>query len=168
MTDRQDRFAPLGAVALAFAEPGQPDAGFRALDRAMGDTFGHRLFTVLVLHGSDGEVERRYSNRPDAYPVSGRKRMGESPWFGAVLAARRPWLGRTMADIRWAFPDHALIGSLGCGSCMNLLVTYDDVLLGTVNLLHEEGFYTEADLTAAAPFAQMAVPALLRAAGRTG
>jgi hypothetical protein len=66
-----------------------------------------------------------------------------------------------MDDIRWAFFDHELIASLGCGSCMNLLVIHDGVLLGTINMLHEEGYYSEADLAVAAPFAQLLIPAFL-------
>ena len=40
------------------------------------------------------------------------------------------------------FPDHAKIWSLGCGSVINTPVIVADQMLGTVNLLHEEQYYT--------------------------
>ena len=161
MTTRPDPWPPLATAAAALAEPGQPETAFRALDTALGAVIGHKLFTTMVLHHTTGEAERRYSNQPVAYPVSGRKSMGDTPWFRTVVQAKKPWLGRTMDDIRWAFFDHELIASLGCGSCMNLLVIHDGVLLGTINMLHEEGYYSEADLAVASPFAQLLVPAFL-------
>jgi hypothetical protein len=161
MTTRPDPWPHMAKAAAALAEPGQPETAFRALDTALGAVIGHKLFTTMVLHHTTGEAERRYSNQPVAYPVSGRKSMGDTPWFRTVVQAKKPWLGRTMDDIRWAFFDHELIASLGCGSCMNLLVIHDGVLLGTINMLHEEGYYSEADLAVASPFAQLLVPAFL-------
>ena len=93
--------------------------------------------------------------------MKGRKAMGPTPWGERVLAGKRPYLGRTLDDIRWAFYDQELIESLGCGSVINLLVMYGGTLLGTVNMLHEEGYYTDEDLETGVPFAALLVPALL-------
>ena len=38
---------------------------------------------------------------------------------------------------------------------------YDGILLGTVNMLHEEGYYTDDDLDTGVPFAALLAPALL-------
>jgi hypothetical protein len=42
----------------------------------------------------------------------------------------------------------------------------DDRLLGTINLLHEEGWYDGADVPTGLAFAALAVPAYLLAASR--
>ena len=165
-----ERLAALTDCAAAMGLPGQPKAGFDAMEAALGRLIGHKLFTLMILDEGAGEAERVYSNQPDAYPVLGRKPLGAmTDWGRHVIEGRRPYLGHTAADIRWAFFDHELIASLGCGSVLNLLVMHDGRLLGTVNMLHEEGYYREADLDAGAPFAQLLAPSYLRLiASKTG
>ena len=87
--------------------------------------------------------------------------MGGTPFAEAVLKARKPFVGRTKADIEWAFFDYELIFSLGLGSVINCLVIHDGKLLGTMNLLHEEHYYREKDLETAAPLTALLVPGLL-------
>ncbi len=157
-----ERLAALSECAAAMGRPGQPRTGFDAVEVALGRLIGHRLFTLMILDEAAGEAERVYSNQPEAYPVLGRKPLGAlTDWGQHVIEGRRPYLGRTAGDIRWAFFDHELIASLGCGSVINLLVMHDGQLLGTVNLLHEEGHYCEADLDIGAPFAQLLAPLYL-------
>ena len=160
---RADPLPHLAAVAAALAAPGQPDAAFRALDRAMDAVIGHKLFTVLRHHPASSESERRYTNQPKAYPVGGRKPVIPSPWTEQVFGRREPYIGRTAADIRAVFFDHELIASLGCDSVLNLPVVHDVRVLGTVNLLHEAGWYDESDLPVGRLFAALAVPAYLTA-----
>jgi hypothetical protein len=149
------------AAAAALGRPGQPDAFFRALDQAMGAVLGHKLFTVLAHHPAAGESERRYSSRPEAYPVGGRKPLPPSDWARRVFGEQQAFIGRSAADLERVFPDHALIESLGCASVLNLPVRYDGRILGTVNLLHEEAWYDEADVPLGLGFAALAAPALL-------
>jgi len=151
----------LAEVAAALALAGQPGATFRALDRALAATLGHKLFTLLLYHPDSGESERVYSNRPDAYPVGGRKPLNPTFWTEQVLRAQRPYLGRAAADIEAVFFDHALIAALGCESVLNLPVVFDGRTLGTINLLHEADRYRDADIPAASLFAALAVPAFL-------
>jgi hypothetical protein len=135
----------LARVAEALAQPGQPRALFQALDRAIGATLGHRLFTVLRYHPDAQESERLYTSQGTA----------------RVFGERRPYIGRTAADIRACFPDAELILSLGCESVLNLPVVFDGRVLGTVNLLHEAGWYDEGDLPLGLTFAALAVPGYL-------
>lgn len=141
------------------AAPGQPETLYRALDSTTKSRVGHKLFTLLYVDGS--EVARVYSNQPEAYPVFGRKPMGPTPWGAHVMDGRRPFLGRDMEAIRWAFFDHALIASLGCGSVINIPIVYDDKTIGTMNLLDAEFHYTEADVAKVAELAPLLIPAFL-------
>jgi hypothetical protein len=152
----------LDAVASAVAATGQPDTAFAALDRAMGAAIGHKLFTILLFHPASGESERFYTNQPAAYPVGGRKPLNETFWSRQVLGEFRPYIGRNYDDIRAVFFDHELIRSLGCESIINLPVVYDGKPLGTINLLHEAGWYGEQHIPLGRVFAQLAAPVMLR------
>ncbi|CAN7677797.1 GAF domain-containing protein [Neorhizobium sp. LjRoot104] len=144
-----------------FAEPGQPNFFFDALDASLSRHVGHRLITLLYKDGD--EVARVYSNMPDVYPVFGRKPMGATPWGDLVLRRQQPFLGRDREALKWAFFDHELITSLGLDSAINIPVVYDGETIGTINLLHEEFFYEEKHVEIARRFAPLLIPAFLEA-----
>jgi len=151
----------LCAVALAHDRIDQPDAVFAALDRALRTAIGHRLFTILAYDGETSEAARLYSNQPESYPAGGRKRLAAGPWTEAVLDRGEAYIGRTRDDISAVFADHALIASLGCASVLNMPIRWRGRTLGSLNLLHEAGWYDADDVAACRPFAQLALPALL-------
>lgn len=134
---------------------------FIQLERTLADDIGFRLFTVLLVDLPD--VVRLHSSNSKDYPVTGRKRMGPTPWGAHVIVAGEPWLGHTPSDLEWAFPDHALIASLGCGCCINIPVQHDGQTIGTLNLLDVEQRYTADHLTRAQKYTDRVVP-LLKAA----
>jgi hypothetical protein len=150
------------SVAAASADGGQPGPLFAALDRATGQAIGHRLFTILVVHPGAQESQRYYSNMPKEYPVGGRKPINHTHWFQRVLGRGETYIGRTYDDIRDVFFDHELIRSLGCESVLNVPVRWDGASIGTINLLHEAGFYTDTDIPAAQVFAALAAPGLMK------
>ena len=156
-----DPRAHLEAVAAVATVPGQPDAVFGALEAALGAVLGHRLFTLMRYHADTGDCERIYTTHPTQYPVGGRKALNRTPWTERVLRRQQPYVGRTAADVRAVFFDHALIASLGCGSVLNVPVVWDGRTLGTINLLHEEGWYDEGDAPVGLLFAALAIPAYL-------
>ena len=132
--------------------------GFRELERQLSEVIEFRLFTVLQVDLP--EVVRLYSSNREAYPVTGRKLMGPTPWGAYVIIEGQPWLGHTAADLKWAFADHALIASLGCGSCLSIPVRENDQTLGTLNILDAEGCYTQDDLIRSSAYATSAIPLL--------
>ncbi|MCF3933142.1 GAF domain-containing protein [Acuticoccus sp. M5D2P5] len=154
------------AILQSQALPGQPDATFKAMERFTHRLVGHKLFTLLYVDGD--EVARCYSNRPDEYPVAGRKPMGKTPWGDHVLAGRAPYLGADKAGIRWAFFDHVQIEGMGLGSVINIPVIYDEAVIGTMNLLDAEHHYKRSDVDLLTPLAPLLIPAFLtaRAAAR--
>jgi hypothetical protein len=158
---RVDPGPHLAAVAAVATLAGQPRALHGALDAALGAVLGHRLFTLMRFHADSGESERIYTTHPREYPVGGRKALNATPWTEQVLRRQQPYLGRTPADVRAVFFDHALIASLGCGSVLNLPVAWNGRVLGTINLLHEAGWYDEGDAPIGLVFAALAIPAYL-------
>ena len=137
---------------------------FDALEQDIAQNIGFRLFTVLLVDLP--EVVRLHSSNLVEYPISGRKLMGPTPWGTHVITQGNTWLGQGAADIEWAFPDHALIASLGCGSCLSIPVRHDGQTLGTLNILDAEGRYNDDHLRRAASYATRSVP-LLQAAMTT-
>ncbi|WP_342362195.1 GAF domain-containing protein [Terrarubrum flagellatum] len=156
----------LEEAAALLGEVGQPQTLYRWLDEKTKSLVGHKLFTLLYVDGE--EVARVYSSQPDSYKLAGRKRMGPTPWGDLVIRKRTPWLGRTMEDIRWAFPDHALIESLGCASCINIPIVYNAATIGTMNILDVANAYDEKSLALVAPYAMLLIPAYLNAARGIG
>jgi len=153
-------------VIAAHAEPDQPGATLRALDRALAAVPGHILFTVLVHHPGRRENERFYTNMPEAYPVGGCKPVTDSAWMRRVIEAGQPYIGRTRDDIKDVFFDHELIWSLGCESVLNMPVRWAGETLGTLNLLHRAGFYGDQHLVGVQLLGHLALPALLGIARR--
>ena len=152
-------------AALLAAQRGspQPQRIYEALAQVMGDEIGHILFTVLYQHQEPRELERLYTNQPEAYPVSGRKQIVPSAWTEQVLDRGEPYIGVNADDIRKAFPDHKTIEDLGCASVLNIPLVFDGAVLGSINLLHEEGFYKPHHIAPARLLASFALPALVLA-----
>ena len=156
-----DQMPGIEDVIAAHRDTDQPGATFRAVDAALAAAPGHILFTILVHHPGLRESERFYSNMPDAYPVGGRKPVTDSPWMQRVVHGGEPYIGRTREDIREVFYDHELIWSLGCESVLNMPVRWAGQTLGTLNLLHRAGFYTEDHVAHVREVAHLALPGLL-------
>lgn len=125
---------------LARAET--PDAAWAALERLARETVGARLFTVMTLDMEGMLARRAYTSHPADYPTSGTKPIERNQWFEQVVDHGGPFVANSLAAIAQVFPDHALIGSLGCGAVINLPVVEDGRVTATINLLDAEGLYT--------------------------
>jgi len=158
---RFDLAAALADIGPALRAPGQPEAGFAAFSDHCHARAGHRLLTLLAWMEADNDVQRIWSSNPADYPTAARKQMGVTEWGARVLHRRELWMGRTAADIRWAFPDHALIERLGCASCIHALVEWDGQLLGVVSMLDSENAYTEADMAGLNAIAPLLAPGFM-------
>ncbi len=165
---RPDPLPLLLDASAALADSGQPRPLYEALDRATEKAIGHKLFTLLVVDAPKREVARVYTSNPKAYPVGGRKPLQMTGWGEQVIVGKRPYIGRTAEDIQWAFFDHALIASLGLASVLNVPVVHDGRCIGTMNLLHQAGWYADADASLGRLFAALLVPAFAAEQGRLG
>ncbi|MEX0954961.1 MAG: GAF domain-containing protein [Rhizobiaceae bacterium] len=133
-------YAPF-VEALAFVN--QPDATFEAMWRLTSETLGVKLFTLMSFDRGAGVAERFYSNMPDAYPVSGTKPMNITDWGRHVLEEQQVFVANDIEGIAEVFFDHELIRSLGCESVINIPVVIGGAVAGTINCLHEAGYYTD-------------------------
>lgn len=144
--DKPDHIEFYSALAAADA---QPKTTFDALWHLTAETVGAKLFTLMSFDQKTGVAERFYSNMPEAYPVSGTKPVNPTHWSRQVLQEQRTFVANDIGGIAEVFYDHELIKSLGCESVMNIPVVIAGQVAGTVNCLHEAGFYTDEKVRAA-------------------
>ena len=121
---------------------------------------GTRLFTVTALDDVAGLHRRLYTSHPVEYPAHGTKPLDRDGWYDACIAARQTFIANTPPEFARYFFDHALITSLGLGSCINIPVTDRTHVLGTVNLLAEAHHFTPARLAAYQALVEAARPGL--------
>ena len=115
---------PFETCLAALQQPGSADILFQAVDKALAEVVGHKLFTLLYVAPNGKRVKRLYTNMPKEYPVGGYKEVTESGWHKRVIGERRVWVGYDYEDVKWAFFDHELIRSLGCESSLNQPIVY--------------------------------------------
>lgn len=148
----------LDHVAKVLAE-GDRTALYKAVEDSLQKLIGHKLFTLLMVLPGGREIQRIWTSNPEAYPLTGRKTMGDTPWGDLVIKQRKPFLGKDMEAVRWAFFDHELIASLGLGSAINVPIARHGELLGTIAILDVEGHLDEGKLAIASRFAPHLVDA---------
>lgn len=129
---------------------------------------GARLFTVTVHDPAARLFRRVYTSHPADYPVSGTKPMGDDAWTRHVIGEGQSFVANTTAEFAPLFPDHAQINALGCHSALNIPL-FDDAgaVVGTVNILHDEGHFTPDRVAAFEALVMRHRPALLAAVAAT-
>jgi GAF domain-containing protein len=156
----------LARAQEVIAREADPQAGFRAVDALVQKVFGHKLLTVLRLIEETVEVERLYSSNRAAYPLGGRKQKQGTPWGERVLDRGEVYIARDREDIRATFFDHELIFSLGVSGMMNVPIMFAGRCLGTLNISHDAGHFTNDDVPVARLIASLLVPLLLASRNR--
>jgi GAF domain-containing protein len=157
----------LAGLDAAIATSRTPEPIWSALQALAQAAVGAKLFTIMRVDFEKDVAARVHTSDPVSYAVSGTKPINRTRWFDIVHVERRPFVANTIAEIAEVFPDHETIRSLGCGSVINLPVVIGGELAGTLNLLHEERFYTAERIEAAKALSLPAKAAFL-AANRLG
>jgi GAF domain-containing protein len=136
--------ADLSLLAQAIRQTGQPKAIFDAVEQVAQKAIGFKLFTIACLDTGRLELERLHSSMPEVYPLSGRKKKRGSVWAEHTLRDMKPFRAMTPDGIRVAFDDHMVMTGMGFGSILNIPVAYNGHCVGTMNMTHVEGWYTQA------------------------
>ncbi len=119
---------------------------FNSLDNILNDFIGHKLFTILKFDKINSKLERIYTSNPREYPLQGKKDVIRNFWQVQVLEMGVEFIGYNSQDIKNSFSDFDLIKKLGCRSVMIIPVKSGDNIMGSVNLLHEESWYSDNDV----------------------
>ena len=120
-----------------------------ALHRLAVATVGAKLFTMTADNPAGGYVRRVYSSDETAYPVLGTKPIVFDDTYRKMTEERFVYVANSVEAMRADFPDLDLIVSLGCGSAINMPIVAGGEMLGSVNLLDAEGWYTPERIEAA-------------------
>lgn len=147
------------ATVIAARDPQQ---ALDALMKQVQALVGARLVTLMEFDAASGESRRVLTNAPDIYPLGGRKPLPENRWTELVIRGRRDWVANTPPEIAELLFDHETIAALGCGSCFNMVIETGGEVLGTLNLLDAEGFFTPERLARAEPLRLAAQAVLMR------
>ena len=115
---------------------------FNSLDNILNDFIGHKLFTILKFDKINSKLERIYTSNPREYPLKGKKDVIRNFWQVQVLEMGIVYIGYNSQDIKNSFSDFDLIEKLGCSSVLIIPVKSGDNIKGSVNLLHEESWYS--------------------------
>jgi GAF domain-containing protein len=145
MHDLQDAIRALDRFADTVRTPGWTSL-FPALEELFSRTLGHRLFSCSVFRmkgPEQGVAARVFSSDTLNYPISGLKDIVPNRWSDIVINRQSTFVANSVEGFADIFPDHLLIASLGLGSVVNLPVIVRGEFVGTVNVLHEAGYYTD-------------------------
>lgn len=148
---------------ISATENGPPADIFAELDALVQMDVGAIIFSCSTFDRTTQKAKRVYTNQPDAYPVSGLKEIVPNRWTEHVLEQGKTFVANTLTEIAEVFADHQLISQLGCGSAVNVPIRLCGSILGTMNLLNTDGYYTTErvsrtlDLRPAATIAFMAL-----------
>ena len=122
---------------------------FSLLEKAFLETIGHKLFTILKFDESKFTLERIFTNKPYEYPLLGIKNLKKSFWQKSVFEEGNIFIGYNSKDIKNSFPDYDIILKLGCESVMNIPIVQNEIIKGSVNILHKKNWYTKSYIQSA-------------------
>lgn len=151
----------LNALAATLKKPHEPADLMRQVADMLQQRIGHKLFTILLVGANREDTVRVYSDNLDAYPVNRVKRMGVTPWGSQVIHGCNSYMAKNDDDIRWAFPDHELIKSLGLSSALSVPIVYKGQCLAVLNLQHQAMWYRHEHVAFAESLTPFLVPAML-------
>lgn len=135
-----------------------PEEVFLALETIAQHEVGAIIFTCSTFNAATRQAKRVYTNLPNVYPLSGLKEITANRWSRHVLDESKDFVANTLKDLEDIFPDHELIGSLGCGSVINMPVKLSGHFLGTINALNPPGYF---DVGKVAAFRQLQVAGIV-------
>ena len=115
---------------------------FNSLDNILNDFIGHKLFTILKFDKINSKLESIYKSNTREYPLKCKKDVIRNFWQVQVLEKGIVYIGYNSQDIKNSFSDFDLIKKLGCSSVLIIPVKSGDNIKGSVNLLHEESWYS--------------------------
>lgn len=91
---------------------------------------------------------RAYTSHPAEYPAHGTKPLERDGWFDLCVTRGQTFVANTPDAFERVFFDHALIAAMGLGSAVNIPLSDQNRVAGTVNLLAEAGHFTPDRLAA--------------------
>ena len=138
---------PINESALASVlKSGSANAFFNALQVELCKNFNIKLLTFTQIDMAKCQAKRLFSSNDTSYAIGGLKPIEINDWTKQVIKQQQAFIAHKHSDLAKVFFDHVLIAELGLGSVINWPVIIQSEVIGTVNLLAEEGAYLHVDL----------------------
>jgi GAF domain-containing protein len=141
MTD-DERATALAAFDASISDDTGKDAPWIALQILVRATIGAKLFTVMTMDMDRNVTQRVFASDPLAFPDTGPRPVFYDEWFDIIYRQRKLFVANTINELARVFPTSDKIKEIGCGSAINIPVFVGGKLLGTVNCLDVEHYYT--------------------------
>ena len=97
------------------------------------------------MHPSNKFVTRIYSSNNKIYPVGGEKKVPVNYWADVTIKQKKSFIGNNKKQIQKYFYDHKIITNLGCESILNQVIIFNNITIGTINLLDVENNFDKKD-----------------------
>ncbi|SEL33586.1 hypothetical protein SAMN05216262_10976 [Colwellia chukchiensis] len=137
----------INEAALATAlKQGNTKAYFIALQEELSRHFTIKLLTFSEVDMTALKAKRLYSSNEGSYSIGGLKPIEQNAWTARVIEQQQVFVAHQHSELAKVFFDHALIAELGLGSVINWPVVMHSKVIGTVNMLAEDGAYLHSDL----------------------
>jgi transcriptional regulator with GAF, ATPase, and Fis domain len=158
----------INETALAIAlKQGPASELYKSLQKELGKNFKIKLLTFTKIDMTQLQAKRLYSSDDSSYAIGGYKPIELNAWTTRVIEQQRAFVAHKHSELANVFFDHALIAQLGLGSVINWPVIVNAQVIGTVNLLAEEGAYLNTDMLALEKLAPwLAIPFLFESTSK--
>ncbi|WP_417447258.1 GAF domain-containing protein [Kangiella sp.] len=116
---------------------------YKKLHDEMQNKVAIKLFTIMVLDPIEVTAKRAFTSHPTEYPTSGSKPTLVNRWSAQVIDNKTTFIANTTEEFADVFGDWKLINQLGCSSAVNIPVLKNGIVIGTVNVLDIENYFTK-------------------------
>ena len=120
-----------------------------ALDRLIDQVVGMKMCTLVRVDLDQVSGMRIHSTQPDQFPIRTLRPIGNRTWQTRIVARQEVLVTNTHDETAAVFGDADALRDLGCESCLCLPIAVQGKLLGTLNILHEAGYFTPERVAAA-------------------
>lgn len=127
-------------IAASGTDPAQMMA---ALDRLIEQVVGMKMCTLIRVDEGRTTGMRIHSTQPGAFPIRTPRTVQSSTWQTRIVAAHEALVANSYDEMAAIFGDADVLRDLGCESCLCLPIVFRGRLLGTLNILHAAGYFTQ-------------------------
>jgi transcriptional regulator with GAF, ATPase, and Fis domain len=154
----------LQELAEAMADRNSVAAVLDQLSAIFQRQIGYKIFTLSILDTENELTAKRiWTSHPREYPVNGQKSKIAPEWYEQVIKNKASFICENKDDVRRVLYDHKVIFSLGCGSALNIPLRLLGKVIGTINILHDENWFSPARVEKAERLAALAYAPMLLA-----
>jgi len=121
---------------------------YKALQKELVNNFNIKLLTFTKINMLERRAKRLFSSDEKSYATGGFKPIEDNTWTVHVIEQQQIFIAHKHSELKKVFFDHELIAKLGLGSVINFPIIIHSNVIGTVNLLAEEGAYLNSELFA--------------------